>query len=125
MNALIIDDSRAARLILGQTLKGLGFEVTAAGTGHEGLEHLRGLPGWDVALVDWNLPDMDGLAFVAAVRADERFRRLPLVLVTGESNPAKLAAIPRAGANGHVMKPFTPETLRAELIRLGVIKASS
>ncbi|MGN6545398.1 MAG: response regulator, partial [Aureliella sp.] len=76
MRALVIDDSRATRRIIGDIMQRLGYEVTEAGNGREGLDRLEqlmqlGLP--DVVLVDWNMPVMDGLEFIKAVRAVEAY----------------------------------------------------
>jgi two-component system chemotaxis response regulator CheY len=120
MHALVIDDSRATRRILRQILEKLGFEVSEAGDGREGLAHLARQGGVELALVDRNMPDMDGLEFIRAVRADGRYRDLRLVMVTTEE---ELAGARQAGADGYLGKPFTREALREQLQRLGVAPA--
>jgi two-component system chemotaxis response regulator CheY len=70
MRALVIDDSRAMRSILGRMLRELGFEVLEAGNGREAIACLEAPGGVDLALVDWNMPEMDGLEFVRQVRAE-------------------------------------------------------
>jgi two-component system chemotaxis response regulator CheY len=73
MKALIVDDSRPIRRIEGEILKELGFETAEACNGRLALEQLQEYPLPDVILVDWNMPEMDGLEFIRAVRNDVRF----------------------------------------------------
>jgi len=120
MNALIIDDSRAMRRILKQIVTGLGFEVLEAGNGQEGLEVLFGSDDVELVLVDWNMPEMNGLEFVEAVRSKPEYQRLSLVMVTTESEPARMARALMAGVDEFVMKPFTPDILLEKLNLIGV-----
>jgi two-component system chemotaxis response regulator CheY len=121
MRALVVDDSRAMRLILGRLLLHAGFEVTDAGDGVEGLERLARMGRPDVVLVDWNMPGLDGLGFVRAVRAEAAYAGLPLVLVTAEDDDGRVADARAAGADDHLAKPPTPEALRATLRRLALV----
>jgi two-component system chemotaxis response regulator CheY len=121
MRALVVDDSRAMRLILGQILRQAGFEVADAANGREGLERLGGMARPDVVLVDWNMPDMDGLAFVRAVRAEAGYAGLPLVLVTAEDDAGRVADARAAGADDHIAKPPTAAALREALRRLALV----
>ena len=123
MKALVIDDSRAMRLILGGTLKKLGYEVGEAGNGQEGLERIREQGRPDVVLVDWNMPVMGGFEFVKAARADPALAGLPLVMVTTETEMDQVAAALEAGADEYVMKPFTRESLLEKLEMLGLASA--
>lgn len=120
MNALIIDDSRAMRRILKQIVTGLGFDVLEAGNGKEGLETLFSSEDIGLVLVDWNMPEMNGLEFVEAVRAKPEYGTLPLVMVTTESEPARMARALIAGVDEFVMKPFTPDILLEKLNLIGV-----
>jgi two-component system chemotaxis response regulator CheY len=88
--------------------------------GREALERLQhaGLP--DIALVDWNMPEMNGLEFVKAVRAEPGYKDLPLMMVTTESEMSAMAAALAAGANEYVMKPFTKEIILEKLTLLGI-----
>ena len=119
MKALVIDDSRAVRLVLGKILKGLGFEVTEAAHGKEGLLRLKELEGRVLVMVDWNMPEMNGCEFVKAVRADRTFDEARLVMVTSESDTQHLSAALEAGANEYVMKPFTRESIVDKVNLLG------
>ena len=120
MRALVIDDSRATRAVLKRMLTGIGYDVLEAPHGRAALDLLatEGLP--DVALVDWNMPEMDGLAFVRAVRADPSLERLPLVMVTTESEPAQVVRALSAGADEYAMKPFTADVILDKLALLGL-----
>jgi two-component system chemotaxis response regulator CheY len=120
MRALVIDDSRAMRSILGHILRGLGFEVGEAKDGREGLERLRGTPGVDLVLVDWNMPEMTGLEFVRAVRAEEQFNAVRLMMVTTETEIKQMTLALSAGANEYAMKPFTREVIQDKLALLGL-----
>jgi two-component system chemotaxis response regulator CheY len=118
--ALLIDDSRAMRLILGRIMKGLGYDIVEATNGQEALDLLAESPLPDVALVDWNMPVMDGLSFVSAARADERLRPMTLMMVTTESEHGHIVRALAAGAHEYIMKPFTPDAIVDKLELLGL-----
>lgn len=120
MHALIVDDSRAMRRILRSIVEPLGFEITEAGNGIEGLQQLVERPNTELALVDWNMPEMNGLDFVKAVRANPIYERIKLVMVTTETEPAKMARALMAGVDEFVMKPFTKDILLDKLQLIGV-----
>lgn len=119
MNALVIDDSRVLRRILNDMLKQLGFDVVEATNGREAWDKLQAGPTPDVALVDWNMPVMNGLDFVKAVRAERRYDKLPLMMVTSETEMEQMAVALAAGANEYVMKPFGKEVIADKLQMLG------
>ncbi len=123
MRALVIDDSRAMRMILTRILHELGFDVVEAGSGLEGLERLRENSAVDIVLVGWNMPEMDGLAFIRAVRAERSYRDLCLMMVTTESEMSQMVRALAAGAHEYVMKPFTKEVIQEKLTLLGVVPA--
>ncbi|HEX5273353.1 MAG TPA: response regulator [Gemmataceae bacterium] len=123
MRALVVDDSRAIRSILGLTLKGLGFEVADAGNGREALERLKSLPRPDVMLVDWNMPEMNGYDFLCAVRADATYNDSRVMMVTTETEMEQMIKALSAGANEYVMKPFTKEVIREKLELMGLLTA--
>jgi two-component system chemotaxis response regulator CheY len=120
VRALVVDDSRVMRSIVSRIVKQLGFAVLEAGHGQEALAALQSQPETDLVLVDWNMPVMNGLEFVTAVRADERWKGVTLVMVTTESELGQVEKALAAGANEYVMKPFTPEILLDKLTLLGV-----
>ena len=125
MRALVIDDSRAMLGILEKMLTEVGFEVTSAGDGREALAQLKAGGRFDVALVDWNMPELDGYEFVEAVRADHAYDALLLMMVTSETELAQVVRALDAGANEYVMKPFTKEVLIEKLEILGLVEADT
>jgi two-component system chemotaxis response regulator CheY len=121
MRALVIDDSRTVRIIIGALLRELGMEVVEAGNGREGLEQMDRPPGVDLVLVDWNMPEMNGLEFISAVRARPAFHHVRIMMVTTETEPEQVVRALSAGANEYLMKPFTREILVAKLGLLDVL----
>jgi two-component system chemotaxis response regulator CheY len=122
MQALVIDDSRAVRMLIGAILREQGFDVLEAGHGQEGLERLEQNPEIRLVLVDWNMPVMDGLEFIQTVRKTPRWNDVQLVMVTTETESEQVQRAITAGANEYVMKPFTPEVLVAKLSLLGAFE---
>lgn len=118
MRALVVDDSRAIRHCLVKMLSELGFEVEAAGHGREALAQLSA--GLDLITVDWNMPEMNGLEFVQAVRLDRAFDQTQIVMVTTETELAQVERALQAGAQEYVMKPFTRDMLAGKLLALGL-----
>ncbi len=121
MRALVIDDSRAMRRIVSSILVGLGYEVRDAGHGREGLDVLD--EGWipELVCVDWNMPVMDGLQFVSAVRSNPAWRSMTIMMVTSESEHTKIVRALAAGAHEYVIKPFTADAIRDKLALLGLL----
>ena len=113
--ALVVDDSKAIRMILARTLGSLGYAVTPAANGQEALLALEKEPAVSLALVDWNMPVMNGLEFVKALRADGRFSSTKVMMVTTETEFEQMNAALEAGANDYVMKPFTEEIIKERL----------
>ena len=120
MHALVVDDSDIIRKILTAYLQKLGFQVTSAINGREALDQLYRMEKADIALVDWNMPEMDGIAFLREVRANVQYDALPVMMVTTNSELAHVAQALEAGANEYIMKPFTADMLREKLELLGV-----
>ena len=120
MRALVIDDSRAIRVILGQILKALKFEVHNADHGLEALEKLKETGPVDLVLVDWNMPEMNGYEFVCAVRKDDQYNGMRLMMVTTETEMAQVVKALEAGADEYVMKPFTKEMIVEKLTIMGL-----
>jgi two-component system, chemotaxis family, chemotaxis protein CheY len=123
MLALVVDDSRAMRAILTRLLSGLGFDVAQAGHGEEALSVLDAGTKPDVILVDWNMPVMDGLTFIRAVRERRDMRDVSLMMVTTESEQAQIVRALAAGAHEYVIKPFTDEVIAEKLALLGLVAA--
>lgn len=125
MKALLVDDSRAVRLMLRRMLSDAGFdECHEAGHGLEALERLDEMDGLpDVMLVDWNMPEMNGLELIRAMRNDadhEERRDIPIVMVTTESETSQMVKALAAGASEYVMKPFTKDVILDKLDLLGI-----
>jgi len=123
MQALIVDDSTTMRMILKAYLQKMGFTVTEAVNGLDALVKLRAMGKADVVLVDWNMPEMDGLDFVKAVRAEIGYAAMPLMMVTTNSEREHVELALEAGANEYVMKPFTGAMIREKLEMLGFVAA--
>jgi len=121
MHVLVVDDSKTIRLFLREQLNTLGFEVTEAGDGHQALS-LKKMPQVDLVLVDWNMPEMDGISFVRAVRAESAYATLPMMMVTTNAEFAQITLALEAGANEYIMKPFTADILREKLELLGFLQ---
>src|ERR1700732_3917121 len=106
--ALVVDDSRAIRMILGKTLRELGYEVMEAANGQQALDVIA-LEKTAVSLVltDWNMPEVHGLELVERLRQDPALSSLVVIMVTTETEMNQMSAALDAGANEYVMKPFT------------------
>ena len=120
MRALVIDDSRAMRSILRRILGQAGFDVVEAEHGQEAIELLQAGPLPAVALVDWNMPVMNGLEFIEAVRSRQEWRGVTLMMVTTEGEQGNIVKALAAGAHEYVIKPFTPDVILDKLSLLGI-----
>jgi two-component system chemotaxis response regulator CheY len=123
--AMVVDDSRTIRRILAATLGELGFVVCQAENGRDALETLdrdREADPVTLALVDWNMPEMNGLEFVKRLRADPRNAGVVVVMVTTETAVEQMMEALAAGANEYVMKPFTKDVIQDKLRLLGVLQ---
>jgi two-component system chemotaxis response regulator CheY len=122
VHALVIDDSRAMRVILRKLMTQAGFTVSEASDGREALAVLAECEQTpDVALIDWNMPNMDGLEFVKAVRTDKRHARMTLMMVTTEGERSQIVKALAAGAHEYVIKPFTADSIAEKLELLGLV----
>ena len=119
MKALVVDDSRAMRRIIGKLLAELGFEVHEAATGVEALVQAQKLAGLSLVLLDWNMPEMDGRTLLERLRADDKFTDLPIMMVTTESEMEQVEVALNAGASEYLMKPFDRQALLEKLLLLG------
>ncbi|HEV7691685.1 MAG TPA: response regulator [Hyphomonadaceae bacterium] len=110
ITVLTIDDSRTIRDLLKQTLCDAGFKVVQAVDGQEGLDVLDAASP-RVIVTDINMPRMDGFTFIERVRRDDRWRGVPILVLTTESDTAKKERARQAGATGWIVKPFHPTKL--------------
>ena len=122
MRALIVDDSRFVRDFLRGLLEEKGIECEEAADGQAGLDKLNEFPDFDLALVDWNMPVMDGLEMVKHLRA-EGFNERKVMMVTTEAENEYILRALDAGADEYLMKPFDDEALTEKLAMLGLVEA--
>ncbi len=108
--ALVVDDSATMREMVSYTLKQAGFEPLTGGNGQEALDKLTGQP-MDLIITDLNMPVMDGLSFIKAVRSRDEYKFVPILMLTTESQADMKAQGKAAGATGWLVKPFNPEML--------------
>ena len=111
LNILAVDDSRTIRDTLRITLVSAGMMVTTADDGLHGLQLLEQMDRPDAIISDINMPRLDGFGFIRAVRAIERMRGVPILVLTTESAPELKARAREAGATGWIVKPFDPGKL--------------
>ena len=121
MLAMVIDDSRAMRSILRRIVTELGFDCVEAANGQDALDIMNGGSLPDVALVDWNMPVLDGLSYVSAVRGNRDWRDVTLMMVTTEGEHAQVVRALAAGEHEYVIKPFTPDAIQEKLQILGLV----
>ncbi|HET7488087.1 MAG TPA: response regulator [Acidimicrobiales bacterium] len=124
MRAMVVDDSRAMRSILSKMLLQLGFgEVVEAEHGRHALDRLQAGEPPAVVLIDWNMPVMNGLDLIEALRSESRFDQTRLLMVTSETDARHVYAALKAGVDEYAMKPVTREVIEDKLTMLGVVPA--
>jgi two-component system chemotaxis response regulator CheY len=119
MRALVIDDSPPARRHVGAMLAELGFEVYDAEEGGDGFQRLLALGMVELVILDWNMPGMDGLAFLKQLRGDKKYDEVLVIMATSNSDLASVRIALDAGASEYMMKPFATDDLRDKLQILG------
>ena len=116
MKLLVVDDSSTMRRIIKNTLARLGYkDILEGADGVEGWNMIDSNPDVEMLITDWNMPEMNGLELVKKVRADERFKDLPIIMVTTEGGKAEVITALKAGVNNYIVKPFTPQVLKEKL----------
>ena len=122
MKALVVDDARTMRLILGRILTEVGYtEIREAADGQLGLDALAETGPVDLVLADWNMPNMNGLEMVRAIRRDNSYRNVTIMMVTTETEYDQVVRALAAGANEYAMKPFTKDVIIDKLAVLGLL----
>lgn len=121
MKALIIDDSQVMRRMLASYVGEFDIESTGAEDGCDGLEKLIAQPDFDFALVDWDMPRMNGLEFVKAVREDRAYDSVKLMMVTAHTSMEDVGEALQEGADDFLMKPFSKEMVGDKLRMLGFL----
>ena len=115
---LVVDDFSTMRRIVKNLLKELGFaNVDEAEDGAVALQKLQE-GGFDFVVTDWNMPNMDGLQLLQAIRSDTALSRLPVLMITAEAKKENIIAAAQAGASGYIVKPFTAATLAEKLQKI-------
>jgi two-component system chemotaxis response regulator CheY len=122
MRALIVDDSRFVRSFLRGMLQEKGIECEEAGDGQAGLDRLNSSTGFDLVLLDWNMPVMNGLEMLLRLRADG-YEGLKVMMVTTEAESDFILRALDAGADEYLMKPFDDEALTEKLAMLDLVEA--
>ncbi|RUO65824.1 chemotaxis response regulator CheY [Pseudidiomarina planktonica] len=118
MKILVVDDFSTMRRIIKNLLRDLGFQnVSEADDGNTALPMLQN-GDYDFVVTDWNMPGMQGIDLLKAIRADENLSHLPVLMVTAEAKREQIVAAAQAGVNGYIVKPFTAATLREKLEKI-------
>lgn len=118
MKILVVDDFSTMRRIVKNLLRDLGFTNTQeADDGSTALPMLQ-QGNFDFLVTDWNMPGMQGIDLLKAVRADENLKSLPVLMVTAESKREQIIEAAQAGVNGYIVKPFTAATLNEKLTKI-------
>lgn len=118
MKILVVDDFSTMRRIIKNLLRDLGFtNIQEADDGNTALPMLnQGI--FDFVVTDWNMPGMQGIDLLRAIRADDKLKHLPVLMVTAEAKKEQIIAAAQAGVNGYVVKPFTAATLKHKLEKI-------
>lgn len=120
---MVVDDSASTRRITIRFLKLIGYEVIfEAADGKEGLKKLKS-KDIDLVITDWNMPNMNGLEFVKAIRADEKLKKIPVLMVTTRGLKEDVINAIKVGANNYIVKPFTQDILNQKILQvIGLLK---
>ncbi|KMT65506.1 chemotaxis response regulator CheY [Catenovulum maritimum] len=115
MKVLVVDDFSTMRRIIKNLLRDLGFtNVSEADDGATALPMLQA-GDFEFVVTDWNMPGMQGIDLLRAIRADDRLKHIPVLMVTAEAKKEQIIAAAQAGVNGYIVKPFTAATLKEKL----------
>lgn len=118
MKILIVDDFSTMRRIIKNLLRDLGFNNTAeADDGNTALPMLQ-QTHFDLLITDWNMPGMQGIDLLKAVRADPNLQHIPVMMVTAEQKKEQIVEAAKAGVNGYIVKPFTAATLKEKMEKI-------
>ncbi|HEY1283880.1 MAG TPA: chemotaxis response regulator CheY [Steroidobacteraceae bacterium] len=118
MKFLVVDDYSTMRRIVKNLLHDLGYaNVTEADDGNTALPLLQ-TGGFDFLITDWNMPGMPGLDLLKAVRANEKLKTMPVLMLTAEAKREQIVEAAQAGVNGYVIKPFTAATLKEKIDKI-------
>lgn len=118
LKALVVDDSKTVRMVIGKLLGGLGYTVVEAADGAVALSRLSEEAPFDLAMVDWNMPVMTGIELLLAIQGGKAPAPKHIVMVTTETDPTQIERALKAGAHEYLMKPFTREAIAEKLALL-------
>jgi two-component system chemotaxis response regulator CheY len=115
MRFLVVDDSSTMRRIIINTLNKLGHQdIIEAGNGREGVDRLAAATV-DVIITDWNMPEMSGIEFIRTIRAQDKYAKIPVLMVTTNAAKDDIVEALRAGVTNYVVKPFTPDVMKEKI----------
>jgi len=118
MKILVVDDFSTMRRIIKNILRQLGYErIEEAEDGAQALTKLKN-GDFEFIIADWNMPNMDGLELLKNVRADQRLKDMPFLMVTAEAEKEKVVEAIKAGVNNYIVKPFTAELLKEKMDKI-------
>ncbi|GAA6170876.1 chemotaxis response regulator CheY [Colwellia sp. KU-HH00111] len=118
MKVLVVDDFSTMRRIVKNLLRDLGFtNIQEADDGNTALPMLQG-GSFDFVVTDWNMPGMQGIDLLKAIRADASLAHIPVLLITAEAKKEQIVMAAQAGVNGYIVKPFTAATLKTKLDKI-------
>ncbi len=118
MKILIVDDFSTMRRIIRNLLRDLGFNNTLEADDGKTAWPVMQSGGIDLLITDWNMPGMQGIDLLKAVRADPKTNKTPVLMVTAESKKEQIVEAAQAGVNGYIVKPFTAQTLKEKLEKI-------
>jgi len=118
MKVLVVDDFSTMRRIVKNLLRDLGFtNISEADDGSTALPMLQG-GDFDFVVTDWNMPGMQGIDLLKAIRADATLSHIPVLMVTAEAKKEQIVMAAQSGVNGYIVKPFTAATLKTKLDKI-------
>jgi two-component system chemotaxis response regulator CheY len=118
MKCLVVDDSAIMRRVIDQILEMLGHESVQAGNGLQAFDQLKNHEDVELILLDWNMPEMNGIQFLRALKGNDRYSAIPVIMLTTESERRKMIEAIEAGAKAYLTKPFQPETLATKIVQV-------
>jgi len=118
MKVLVVDDFSTMRRIIKNLLRDIGFtNISEADDGSTALPMLKE-GDFDFVVTDWNMPGMQGIDLLKAIRADSKLSHIPVLMVTAEAKKEQIVMAAQAGVNGYIVKPFTAATLNTKLDKI-------
>lgn len=119
MKLIVADDSRLVRGIVSKVVESMGYEAVPAANGKEAMNILEaGSEDISLVLLDWNMPVLNGIDVIKKMRSDHRFEKIPVLMVSTESEDDRIQEAISAGAQGYLTKPFTPEQLTEAILHV-------